>query len=145
MKPIDQRLADLERAVRELQAQLRLSEMGRARLQRRVEDIDEALRPVVIAKPSIRVQGAIPPTVKPRPSMHAIILAVAVAHKLPVATIKSPERTRPYVLARDEICFLCRAEGYTLGQIGNALGGRDHTTVMTASQRHAARMTKQWT
>jgi chromosomal replication initiator protein len=45
--------------------------------------------------------------------------------------IKGPKRDRPLARPRQVFMYLCRTElGLTLEDIGGALGGRDHTTIM---------------
>jgi chromosomal replication initiator protein len=45
--------------------------------------------------------------------------------------IKGPKRDRPLARPRQVFMYLCRTElGLTLDDIGGALGGRDHTTIM---------------
>ena len=45
--------------------------------------------------------------------------------------IKGPKRDRPLARSRQVFMYLCRTElGLTLEDIGGALGGRDHTTIM---------------
>lgn len=45
--------------------------------------------------------------------------------------IKGPKRDRPLARPRQVFMYLCRTElGLTLNDIGGALGGRDHTTIM---------------
>ena len=45
--------------------------------------------------------------------------------------IKGPKRDRPLARPRQVFMYLCRTElGLTLNDIGGAIGGRDHTTIM---------------
>ena len=45
--------------------------------------------------------------------------------------IMSPDRSREVALPRQIAMYLLREDtNYSLPQIGNALGGRDHTTIM---------------
>jgi chromosomal replication initiation ATPase DnaA len=47
------------------------------------------------------------------------------------------QRSRELVRARDIVAALAYASGYTNQQIGDVLGGRDHTTIIAARQRAA--------
>jgi len=63
--------------------------------------------------------------------MEQIIATVAQAFDLPVDRLLSRERTRRVALPRQVAMYLLREEAHiSLPQIGEALGGRDHTTVM---------------
>ena len=60
-----------------------------------------------------------------------IIETVAQAFGIPVERMLSRERTRQVALPRQIAMYLLREEAHiSLPQIGKALGGRDHTTVM---------------
>jgi chromosomal replication initiator protein len=70
------------------------------------------------------------------PSLREIITVVAKYCKLSQKELKSTSRKRAAVLARATVVALAReltSESYE--QIGRALGGRDHTTIMHSSQR----------
>jgi chromosomal replication initiator protein len=57
--------------------------------------------------------------------------AVASYFGIKTTAIKGPKRDRPLARPRQVFMYLCRTElGLTLDDIGGALGGRDHTTVM---------------
>ena len=63
--------------------------------------------------------------------MEQIIETVAQAFGIPMERILSRERTRQVALPRQVAMYLLREEAHiSLPQIGKALGGRDHTTVM---------------
>lgn len=54
------------------------------------------------------------------------------------ADVVGPRRLRPLFLARVlVICEACR-RGYSLNQIGRSLGGRDHTSILSAAKSEAA-------
>jgi chromosomal replication initiator protein len=60
-----------------------------------------------------------------------IILAVANFYRVDVDTLIKPGRSKDVAFARQMAMYLAREEtGASLPQIGDALGGRDHTTVM---------------
>lgn len=51
-------------------------------------------------------------------------------YDLPANVITGPSRFRLAVFARATVAAVMRERGYTLVQIGNVLGGRDHSTVL---------------
>jgi chromosomal replication initiator protein len=60
-----------------------------------------------------------------------VVRTVAEAFGVPVDRIISRERTQEIALPRQIAMYLLREESnFSLPQIGEALGGRDHTTVM---------------
>lgn len=60
-----------------------------------------------------------------------LLEAVALYFGVKPTAIKGPKRDRPLARPRQVFMYLCRTElGLTLDDIGGALGGRDHTTVM---------------
>ena len=67
-----------------------------------------------------------------------VVELVAEAFGVPVERILSKERSRKVVLPRQVAMYLLREEArISLPQIGEALGGRDHTTVMYACDKVA--------
>jgi len=65
------------------------------------------------------------------PTMREIIAVVAKYYKLPQKLLRSSSRKRSAVLARATVVALARElTGESYEQIGRALGGRDHTTIM---------------
>ncbi len=65
-----------------------------------------------------------------------IIQAVASQYGIPVERLLSRERSREVALPRQVAMYLMREEtGASLPQIGEALGGRDHTTVMYGCEK----------
>ena len=54
--------------------------------------------------------------------------------------LRSPLRERGIVRQRDEAAWRLRESGMTLVAIGRALGGRDHSTILSAIRRHETRM-----
>lgn len=70
-----------------------------------------------------------------------ILAEVAAKHGLRVADLKGPCRERRYVYPRHEAMWALRQRTrLSLPQIGNILGGRDHTTVLYGVRKHAERM-----
>lgn len=66
-----------------------------------------------------------------------VVDIVAKAFNLSVERLLSPERSRDVALPRQIAMFLMRETNLSLPQIGQALGGRDHTTVMYACEKVA--------
>lgn len=60
----------------------------------------------------------------------AVIARIAAERGLTVADITGKRRHGPLVAARAEVAASLRADGLTLMEIGAALGGRDHSTVL---------------
>ena len=71
------------------------------------------------------------PVTKRRVSPQEIVEAVATYFDVKTTALKGPKRDRPVARPRQLIMYLCKIElGLTLDDIGNLLGGRDHTTIM---------------
>jgi chromosomal replication initiator protein len=62
---------------------------------------------------------------------------VARTFNLSVEQLLSPDRSHAVVLPRQIAMYLMRETNVSLPQIGQALGGRDHTTVMYACEKVA--------
>ena len=72
---------------------------------------------------------------------HKILVEVAKKYKISVAELKSIRRNRSLVLARQEAMWLMRTlTSLSYPQIGNLLGGRDHTTALYGVRRHESRL-----
>jgi len=69
-----------------------------------------------------------------------IIEAVATAHGLTVAEVCGNSRTTAFCEARHEAMYYLRQTGMQLKQIGFALGGRDHSTIIHGIRRAKERM-----
>ncbi len=67
----------------------------------------------------------------------AVVDVVARAFNLSVERLLSPDRSRDVALPRQIAMYLMRETNISLPQIGQALGGRDHTTVMYACEKVA--------
>ena len=67
----------------------------------------------------------------------AVVDMVAKTFNLSVDRLLSPDRSREVALPRQIAMFLMRETNISLPQIGLALGGRDHTTVMYACEKVA--------
>ena len=68
-----------------------------------------------------------------------VVNIVSSVFGVPVEKIMSRERTKNVALSRQVVMYLMREEGnVSLPQIGQALGGRDHSTVMHACEKVAA-------
>jgi chromosomal replication initiator protein len=71
-----------------------------------------------------------------RPSLQDILAVVAKYYKLPQKHLKGKSRKQSAVFARATVAFLARElTDHSYEQIGHALGGRDHTTVMHNYQK----------
>ncbi len=66
-----------------------------------------------------------------------VVDVVARSFNLPVDRLLSAERTHDVALPRQIAMYLMRETNLSLPQIGQALGGRDHTTVMYACEKVA--------
>jgi chromosomal replication initiator protein len=67
----------------------------------------------------------------------AVVDMVAKTFNLSVDRLLSPDRSRDVALPRQIAMYLMRETNISLLQIGQALGGRDHTTVMYACEKVA--------
>lgn len=77
----------------------------------------------------------------PKPTMAGIVRSVADQYGLTVAELRGPRRFHHFVRPRHEAMWRMAQTGrWSLPQIGNFLGGRDHTTVLHGIRRHAQRM-----
>jgi chromosomal replication initiator protein len=66
-----------------------------------------------------------------RPTLREIVAVVARQQGVPQAQLKSPSRQQSIVTARGMIVFLARElSNISYDEIGRALGGRDHTTII---------------
>lgn len=80
------------------------------------------------------------PTKKP---WRAYAAEVAVRHGLTLADLQGPGRGKAVAHPRQEAMWVLKQQGrWSLPQIGQFLGGRDHTTVLYGIRRHEARMAK---
>ncbi len=78
---------------------------------------------------------------KDRLTCESIVKTVAAHFDLKVADLKSTRRGRAIALPRQISMYLCRTHtGASYPEIGNALGGKDHTTALNAFQRITERM-----
>jgi len=68
----------------------------------------------------------------------AIVRAVARASGVSSSDIRGQRRTRDLVRLRWAAAWLARANGASYPQIGRALGGRDHTTIIHGVRRLGA-------
>lgn len=66
-----------------------------------------------------------------RVGMQEVLEFVATYFNIKTTALKGPKRDRPIARPRQIFMYLCRTElGLTHEDIGGALGGRDHTTIM---------------
>lgn len=91
-------------------------------------------RPLTVELAEEALRDLIPPDEPP--SQNKIIAAAAEAFGITVPDIKSPRRTKQLALARQVAMYLLRNRlSLSLKEIGNSLGGKDHTTVMHAIEK----------
>lgn len=88
---------------------------------------------------ALRVLVDISAHTRPPVTPEAILQAVADFYGLSVDALTGTSRLQEIVRPRQVACYLLRQEaGVSLTQIGQWLGGRDHTTVLHACERIAA-------
>lgn len=84
------------------------------------------------------------PAPPPHPRMAQIVSEVAAKHGLTVAELKGPGRAQRVSKPRQEAMHQMHSlKRWSLSQIGGALGGRDHTTVLHGVRQHAKRLAAQ--
>lgn len=76
-------------------------------------------------------------SIQTRPRVSDIARHAAVVFDVPEKQITGRARVRPVVRARQAVCLIARATGRTYPEIGRALNGRDHSTVI-----HSERLMK---
>ena len=75
-------------------------------------------------------------------NLEQIIKMVSDHYQVRVSEIKSKRRTRKLVLPRQVAMYIChRVAGASLPEVGRALGGKDHTTVLHACRQVDERRT----
>jgi chromosomal replication initiator protein len=75
--------------------------------------------------------GAATPKQMKRIPPQDLLEVVAQSFGIKPTAIRGPKRDRPIARPRQVFMYLCRTElGLTLDDIGGAIGGRDHTTIM---------------
>jgi len=73
------------------------------------------------------------------PMWKAIIREVAAKHNLSIDELIGPRRWKHLVTARLEAYHRLREHGYSMPQIANRMGGRDHTTVLAGLRAYRER------
>lgn len=69
-----------------------------------------------------------------------ILAEIALRHGLDVRDLKGPCRDRRLAWPRQEACYeIRRRTRFSLPQIGDVLGGRDHTTILHGIRAHCHR------
>ncbi len=58
---------------------------------------------------------------------------------VPLDQIMSATREAQVVMARDLVSYIAHRAGYSMETIGRCLGGRDHTTILSAIGREKTR------
>ena len=80
-----------------------------------------------------------PPKAGARKYVH-ILHDMAVKYNLSQIELIGRNRDQRIMKARQEAYYLMQRAGYSLPQIGQFLGGRDHTTVLSGIRRHEKRL-----
>jgi chromosomal replication initiation ATPase DnaA len=84
-----------------------------------------------------RLVEAFPAIARGRVSSRSIVAEVAAQHGITYADMVGHSRKRAIVLARREAIYRLRTETpLSMAQIGKALGGKDHTSVLHALRCH---------
>ncbi|MGH3096030.1 MAG: chromosomal replication initiator protein DnaA [Streptosporangiales bacterium] len=98
------------------------------------QQVDMALAEIVL-------KDLIPDTVQPEITVATIMAQTGAYYNLSIDDICGSSRSRTYVTARQIAMYLCRElTELSLPKIGQAFGGRDHTTVMYAERKVRALM-----
>ena len=114
------------------------------KIQSNIRELEGALNRVVayasmMASPiTVEIAKAALQDVTPHrpPSLQEILRAVAHFYGLSVEDLKSPRRSRAVALPRQVAMYLAREEtAASLLEIGKALGGRDHSTILYGYQK----------
>lgn len=93
-------------------------------------------RPVALEMAQEALEGLIPNAVSKPLSIDRIQQAVAAHYDVRIAELKGNRRSRQVVTPRQVAMFLCRdLTQASLTDVGDAFGGRDHTTVMHACRK----------
>jgi chromosomal replication initiator protein len=67
--------------------------------------------------------------------MHDILEQASRAFDVPIKLIQSASRRPRYCTARFAVMYALREQGYSLAEIGEVLGNRDHTTIIYGLER----------
>lgn len=74
-------------------------------------------------------------------SMHEMSARLAVLHGVELSDIRGPSRALGVSRARQAVmAALIDARRWSSGQIGQYLGGREHSTVLSGAKAHRARV-----
>jgi hypothetical protein len=105
-----------------------------------VRDVLELASPPPAEKWRVIYRLPIGPS-RPRPTAQQVIRGFCYAKNVSVTELFSNRRTHAIVLLRHELFWTLREQTtLSLPQIGRAMGGRDHTTVLHGIRRHERRM-----
>ncbi len=136
--------AKCERRGREMP--LEVLEFIARRVQSNIRELEGALNrllaftdlsglPLTLSLAESALADFLPPRGDVRPD--TILDVVARTFNLPAERLRSADRSREVALPRQIAMYLMRETNISLPQIGKALGGRDHTTVMYACEKVA--------
>lgn len=121
--------------------------VGLAPMERFVRPLPSPVAPVAVPEPlptlpPVRAPLNLAPIEPARntsavlPTLAPILQAVVASTGYPLAALRGVRRTAPIVKARQTACFVARRfTGRSLPSIGNALGRKDHTTVLYACRK----------
>lgn len=76
----------------------------------------------------------------PKPRLAEIIRAVSTFYRMPKAVLVGQSRTNKVSLPRQVIYYLASMEGVSTHQIGKAIGGRDHSTILHGIRKIEAQL-----
>ena len=99
------------------------------------EPLDQ--KPAELEPEPVAIAPAPIPQVIPETPAQIVLREVAEKHNMSVSQLRSAARLKAYVGARQEASYRLNTElGFSLKQIGNMLGRRDHTTILHAINRY---------
>jgi len=104
--------------------------------------LSEAPRDHVLSSAAVNGSSCCPTCGRPiidKQTLAMVLADVSVKHDILPSQITGRSRERHLVLARDEIVYRARMEGYSYESIGVFLN-RDHTTIIAAERRHRRRV-----
>lgn len=93
---------------------------------------------------ALKVSGGVGVKEEKRATKDSVLSAICSFYDLKLAQVIGPKRNANFVLPRHVLMYLLRQElNLTLSEIGNLLGGRDHTTVMYGIEKVEGLINKQ--
>ena len=77
------------------------------------------------------------------PAIQSIIRRYSEAHQIPLRQLVGQDRRRAVSDVRQAAMWEASRAGYSVSEIGRALGGRDHSTIAHGITAHGLRMAAQ--